>query len=439
MDQQSYDIDDKKEEIKAKIDYKMVTFSLAGKDYGIDIMCIKEISKVNKFTYIPNTYPYVRGVHNLRGEIISIIDLRKMFRLQFYESGKDNKKDGMENVLILKLKDTVIGIIVDTIDKVIGISSESIQPPPSLFGDINIKYISGVCEYEDKLYVILDVNKIFVEEKKEDLSQSDHAELKTKIEHGYIDTDESPEFKFITETLEAFKKYYVTPVNEEWVRTRVAEWISLCKKEGRNVQLAGVEDADSFLYPFYSPLTGLLWDEDYKNQVSGFLPEDRKGTIGIWNPGSGKGPESYSIACCVKMKYPGIHQKVWANDISLIDISTAPTLMLAEQDIPDYFHKEKFVEKSEKGFRFTKEITDAIFFEYHDILIDNAIPPVDIIIARDVLSFFSYQNQVKLLSEFGRVLKNDGVLFIGMNERINEKGWTRIGNTAISAYTKENV
>jgi purine-binding chemotaxis protein CheW len=139
------------------------------------------------------------------------------------------------------------------------------------------------------------------------------------------------------------------------------------------------------------------------------------------------------------MKYPGIHQKVWANDISLIDISTAPTLLLMDQDIPDYLHQEKFVEKSEKGFRFTKEITDAIFFEYHDILIDNAIPPVDVIIARDVLSFFSYKNQLKLLSEFGRVLKDDGVLFIGMNERINEKGWTSIGNKTVSAYTKEKA
>ena len=197
-----------------------------------------------------------------------------------------------------------------------------------------------------------------------------------------------------------------------------------------------MDDADSFLYTFYSPLTGLLWDKNYKNDVSELLPENRKGTVGIWNPGCGKGLESYSIACSVKMKYPDIHCKVWANDNSLIDISTAPSLLLLEHDIPEYFKQKKYVVKTEKGYKFSKEIIDAIFFEYHDILSDNSIPQVDIIIARDILSFFSLKNQIDLLSEFERLLKGDGVLFIGMNERIQNKEWKRIGNTAISAYIK---
>jgi len=62
-----------------KQDFKMVTFSLGGKDYGIDIMKVKEIAKFSQFTYVPNTPPFVRGVYNLRGEIISIIDLRLFF------------------------------------------------------------------------------------------------------------------------------------------------------------------------------------------------------------------------------------------------------------------------------------------------------------------------------------------------------------------------
>ena len=63
------------------IDFKMVAFSLAGKDYSIDIMKVREISKATRFTYVPNSLPYVRGVYNLRGDIISIIDLRTMFNL----------------------------------------------------------------------------------------------------------------------------------------------------------------------------------------------------------------------------------------------------------------------------------------------------------------------------------------------------------------------
>ena len=64
-----------------KVDFKMVTFSLAGKEYGVDIMSVKEIAKAARFTYVPNASTFVRGVYNLRGEIISVIDLRIFFHL----------------------------------------------------------------------------------------------------------------------------------------------------------------------------------------------------------------------------------------------------------------------------------------------------------------------------------------------------------------------
>lgn len=122
------------------IDFKMITFTLAGNDYGIDIMKVKEIAKFVSFTYVPNTPAFVRGVYNLRGEIISIIDLREMFNL-FFNVDEDSKK---ENGLILRLDANLIGVVVDRIDKVVGISRSSIQPPHPIFGNINIKYISGV-------------------------------------------------------------------------------------------------------------------------------------------------------------------------------------------------------------------------------------------------------------------------------------------------------
>ena len=138
------------------IDYKMVTFSLGGKDYGIDIMKVKEISKASKFTYVPNSIPFVKGVYNLRGDIISVIDLRLMFNLPVPE-----KTSELENMIILRLEENTLGVVVDTIDKVVGISSERIQPPHPLFGDINIKFIKGIVENDSKLYIILDVESIF--------------------------------------------------------------------------------------------------------------------------------------------------------------------------------------------------------------------------------------------------------------------------------------
>jgi purine-binding chemotaxis protein CheW len=91
-------VDDETEDLRARqtIDFKMVTLSLGGKDYGIDIMRVKEIAKFSQFTYVPNTAPYVRGVYNLRGDIISIIDLRLMFNLPVEEHEEGAPENGID-------------------------------------------------------------------------------------------------------------------------------------------------------------------------------------------------------------------------------------------------------------------------------------------------------------------------------------------------------
>ena len=96
-----------------------------------------EIAKAGKFTYVPNTLPFVLGVYNLRGEIIPILDLRIFFNIDVPE--RDENK--LENLLILNIDDQKFGLVVDKIDKVVGVHKSSIQPPHPLFADINIKYI----------------------------------------------------------------------------------------------------------------------------------------------------------------------------------------------------------------------------------------------------------------------------------------------------------
>src|SRR5574344_1440881 len=154
---ETIDIEKEKKEDMSIIDFKMITFSLAGKDYAIDIMKVKEIAKAGRFTYVPNALPFVLGVYNLRGEIIPILDLRLFFNIEVPER-IDNK---LENLLILNVEDQKYGIVVDKIDKVIGVQKSTIQPPHPLFGDINIKYINGVVESNNRLYILLDVERIF--------------------------------------------------------------------------------------------------------------------------------------------------------------------------------------------------------------------------------------------------------------------------------------
>ena len=255
------------------IDYKMVTFSLGGKDYGIDIMKVKEISKASKFTYVPNSIPFVRGVYNLRGDIISVIDLRLMFSLPIPES-----TGAPENMIILRLQDNTIGVIVDTIDKVVGISSEKIQAPHPLFGDINIKFIKGIVENDDKLYIILDVESIFDQKSAETAIQNKNRigaaapvpALEDKPLIKNAEANENIDYSFVVETLSTFNHFFVSPVNEDWVKTRFNSWIEQRSESGLGVQLKSTVEADEFLYNFQSPYSGYFWEKDYADSFRKF-------------------------------------------------------------------------------------------------------------------------------------------------------------------------
>ncbi|MDR2435517.1 MAG: chemotaxis protein CheW [Treponema sp.] len=418
------------------VDFKMVTFSLAGKDYGVDIMNVKEIAKADKFTYVPNAASFVKGVYNLRGDIIPIIDFRTFFHLP-----QEKKEDGQENMLILHINDQVYGTIVDRIDKVVGLNQETIQPPHPIFGDINIKFISGVVEKQGDLYIILDVVRIFAQNK-EDKS-------KTQTVAGdaggfYVPPPPSPEEQsqeqlraaedtavgFIKEGLFALRRFSVTPVNEAWLRRRFAEWS--IGRGGEEMQLKGSSDADEFLSPFHSPCTGIFWDDDYAAAVKNVLPDLSSNNIHVWNIGCGKGYETFSFACILKRRYPDGHIKIWANDNDIMAISEAPNMIFDLDEVPEYYRS--FMIKGKNGYSFNQAIKDSIVFEYHDILNDNPLPDLDIILVRDVLSFLSEQEQNKLMTGFEEKLKNRGLVILGQNEEISGKGWHSVSAGPVSAF-----
>jgi purine-binding chemotaxis protein CheW len=227
----------------AVVDYKMVTFSLAGKDYAIDIMQVKEIAKAGRFTYVPNTSPFVLGVYNLRGEIIPIIDLRIFFNIPT----KARENDALESMLIISIDDQMFGIVVDAIDKVVGISKSSIQPPHPIFGDINIKYIHGVVENQGRLYILLDVERIFGSRAKaEETAKAQEIEEKLAPEapKPQKQTKDELDISFIGDTLAALGKFYVTAVNEQWVSARYRQWRDL--RSGGDVQLKSEDDCRQY-------------------------------------------------------------------------------------------------------------------------------------------------------------------------------------------------
>ena len=425
----------KKDSVQAeqsRVDFKMVTFTLAGKDYGIDIMKVKEISKAAKFTFVPNAAPYVRGVYNLRGDIISVIDLRKFFNLPVESEGGIE----FENMIILRLEGHVIAVIVDTIDKVVGISSETVQPPHPLFGDINIKYINGVVEEQGKLYVILDVERIFGQEEVVEAAvvaepqRGAAAAVSSTVSSTANVVKEDIDIGFIEETLTTFLSFHSSSMNSEWIRTRFTSWK---KQRGENVQLGSQQDAEAFLAPFWSPFSGEFWSGEYINKVASFLPKNHRGNFHVWNPGCGSGHESYSVACMVKSRLPDAHLRIIAHDSDLIRISTAPGLSADKTPGAPY---DAFIAQNSKG-GFKKEIRDSILFEYHDITHDNTLPRLDLAVIRDTLSFLPPERQSYVFSVLEEVMKSGALLLLGANEvPVNPDVWQRVENAGVVAYTK---
>ena len=418
------------------VDSKIVSFSLAGKDYGVDIMNVKEIAKADKFTYVPNAASYVRGVYNLRGDIIPIIDLRSFFRMR-----EEKKSDNMENMLILRIGDKVYGTIVDKIDKVVGIDSSTIQPPHPIFGDVNIKYISGVVEKNGDLYIILDVVRIF-SHNEEEKQQSRSTPSSTAGSGFYTppppqqDTEKliqaDTTIDFIKESLPGLANFQPSDINDEWVRFRFSSWSK--SRPAESLQLKDTTDADEFIKTFYSPCTGRLWDDEYANLVKSTLPDISSNNINVWNLGCGKGYETFAFACILNSRYQGAQIKIWANDNDIMAISQAPNMIFDLDDVPEYCRK--YMQKGRNGYNFNQEIKDSIVFEYHDILHENPLPDLDFILARDILSFMPVQEQNKLIAGFNEKLKGHGIVYTGRNEFLSENDWYQTGKDAVAAFTR---
>ncbi|MDR0998530.1 MAG: chemotaxis protein CheW [Treponema sp.] len=425
-----------KERVDA-VDFKMITFSLGGKDYGVDIMNVKEIAKADKFTYVPNAASFVRGVYNLRGDIIPIIDLRAFFHLP-----QDRKPDGQENMLILRIEDRVYGTIVDKIDKVVGINSENIQPPHPIFGDINIKFISGVVEKQGDLYIILDVIRIFSQNKEEEKLRAPIA----GTPEGQVFSPppepapvRGPEVSdtalgFIRESLEALRHFHASIINENWLHKRFTEWAAT--HSDTDIQLRNASDADNFLASFISPCTGTFWDDEYAGMVRNVLPDLSSNNIQVWNLGCGKGYETFSFACILKERYPQGNIKIWANDSDIMAISQAPNMIFDLEEVPEYCRA--FMVSGKNGYSFNQVIKDSVVFEYHDVLNESQLPQLDIILARDIISFFSVQEQEKLQAIFVEKLKNQGAVFLGRNEQLQGGEWLPAAADPVSVYLRNS-
>ncbi|RKY55239.1 MAG: chemotaxis protein CheW [Candidatus Neomarinimicrobiota bacterium] len=148
---------------------KYLTFKLGSEEYGIEILKVREIIGLMDITSVPRTPDYVRGVINLRGTIIPVVDLRKKFGMESTEETEQSciivvevtKKEGSE----------AIGVFVDAVSEVLDIAENDIEKTPSLGSDVNTDFILGMAKIKDSVKILLNVEKVLTTEEIADLSK----------------------------------------------------------------------------------------------------------------------------------------------------------------------------------------------------------------------------------------------------------------------------
>jgi len=138
---------------------QFLTFILAGEEYGVDILRVQEIKGWDAVTTIPNTPEYLRGVINLRGTIVPIIDMRIRFGLEKLDYGP------LTVVIVLKVdhgeKSRVIGIVVDGVSDVYNVPEDEVKPSPDFGSAVDTEFVRGLATIDEKMVIILDIDQMF--------------------------------------------------------------------------------------------------------------------------------------------------------------------------------------------------------------------------------------------------------------------------------------
>ena len=132
---------------------QIVSFKVGSEEFGLDILRVQEIIRLQDLTRVPNSLDFVDGVINLRGKVIPVIALRKRFGLEEQAHDKETR------IVVLEVQNMVLGFIVDSVSEVLRISADAVVPPPRL-GKIEQEFVSGVVRLEDRLLILLDVDRI---------------------------------------------------------------------------------------------------------------------------------------------------------------------------------------------------------------------------------------------------------------------------------------
>ena len=140
-----------------------VTFRLGDEKYGINVMQVQEVLRVAEIAPVPGAPGYVLGIINLRGNVVTVIDMRNRFGLM----SKD--KDDASRIVIIETDGQIIGILVDSVAEVVELRVSEIETAPNVGNDESSKYIQGVTSIDNDLLILVELNKFLSDEETQEM------------------------------------------------------------------------------------------------------------------------------------------------------------------------------------------------------------------------------------------------------------------------------
>ncbi len=141
---------------------QLLTFTLEGEQYGIEVHRVREVLEYTKITKVPRTLDFMRGVINLRGSVVPVVDLRLKFNMDETPKTIDTAIVVME--INMNGESVVLGALADSVQEVIDLDSSTIEAAPQIGTSINNRFIKGIGKQEDSFVIILDIDRVFSED-----------------------------------------------------------------------------------------------------------------------------------------------------------------------------------------------------------------------------------------------------------------------------------
>jgi purine-binding chemotaxis protein CheW len=149
---------EEQEQVSNEPTSEWVTFRLEEEKYGVNVMLVREVLKNTELAPVPGSPPFVLGIINLRGNVVTVVDTRKRFGLP------PREPDEATRIVVIEMDEQVIGMMVDSVAEVVTLGESEIEYAPNVGNDDSAKYIQGVSNHGDELLILIDMDKLFTHE-----------------------------------------------------------------------------------------------------------------------------------------------------------------------------------------------------------------------------------------------------------------------------------